>query len=193
MILEGIVTTTDPLGRCHAAVLGPHLEEGWLDRAGGLPRRLTLKPFRTAATHANLARLGEGVFHATDDALVIAKLVAGLPPPEAVPATAVRGFVLEGVCAAHEFRVVSRDLAGERGSFEAEVVASHTGRPFLGLNRGSHAVIEAAILVSRLGLIPREEIERQFVELARLVEKTGGEPERCGFALLARRLAEWPG
>jgi hypothetical protein len=39
----------------------------------------------------------------------------------------------------------------------------------------------------------REEIERQFVELARLVEKTGGEPERCGFALLARRLAEWPG
>jgi len=84
--------------------------------------------------------------------------------------------------------VEQADTASERGSFAAEVVATHVGRPFRGLNRAVHAVIEAAILVSRLGLISREAIAAEMEPLAVLVEKTGGRREREAFALLRGRL-----
>jgi hypothetical protein len=189
MILEGIVTTTAGDGSCHAAAMGPHIDEADLDLVSGRLARLALKPFATSSTFANLARHGEGVFHVTDDAAVIASLVLGESPPLATrPAERVQGFVLEDACVAHEFRVVASDTARERGSFVAEVVASHVGRPFRGLNRATHAVIEAAILVSRLGLISREEIAAQLVPLALLVEKTGGSREREAFAGLRGRV-----
>lgn len=188
MILEGIVTTRSANGVCHAAPMGPHIDEADVDVAAGGLRRLTLKPFATSTTFANLAAHGEGVFHVTDDAALIAGLVLGERLPLASrPASRVSGFVLEEACVAHEFRVIEADTASERGSFVAEVVASQVGRPFRGFNRAAHAVIEAAILVSRLGLIERAEIVRQLADLAVPVEKTGGEREREAFALLRER------
>jgi hypothetical protein len=188
MILEGIVTTVGPRGACHAAPMGPHIDEADIDAESGSLARLTLKPFATSSTFANLAAHGEGVFHVTDDALLFAKLVLGenLSLPTR-PAHVVRGFVLEEACVAHEFRVIEADTASQRGSFVAEVVASHVGRPFRGLNRAVHAVIEGAILISRLGLIEREEIARQLEPLAVLVEKTGGAAEREAFEMLRER------
>jgi hypothetical protein len=67
------------------------------------------------------------------------------------------------------------------------VVAEHAGRPFLGFHRAAHAVVEAAILVTRLHLVEPAEVRRQFAALAVLVEKTGGEREHEAFALLAAR------
>jgi len=67
-------------------------------------------------------------------------------------------------------------------------VTSTVGRPFRGINRATHAVVEAAILISRLGLIDRGEIARQLEPLAILVEKTGGASERAAFARLAARV-----
>lgn len=188
MILEGIVTTIAADGAVHAAPMGPHIDEADIDPGSGTLARLTLKPFATSSTFANLSALGEGVFHVTDNALLIAKLVLGENVSLATrPASEVQGFVLKDACVAHEFRVVDADTASQRGSFVAEVVASHVGRPFRGLNRAVHAVIEGAILISRLGLIEREEIARQLEPLAVLVEKTGGAAEREAFELLRER------
>ncbi len=189
MILEGIVTTTAADGSCHAAAMGPHIREEDMQREHARLRRLTLKPFATSSTFANLVRQGEGVFHVTDNASLIADLVLGNSPALKVrPATRVGGFVLEDACVAHEFRVVAAETSSERGCFEAEVVTSTVGRPFRGINRATHAVVEAAILISRLGLIDRGEIARQLEPLAILVEKTGGASERAAFARLAARV-----
>ena len=49
-----------------------------------------------------------------------------------------------------------------------------------------HAVIEAAILATRIAYLPIEEIRRQFLNLAVLIEKTGGPKERAAFDLVAR-------
>ena len=46
------------------------------------------------------------------------------------------------------------------------------------------SVVEAAILATRLHLLPLAEIEAKLRELAVLVEKTGGAQEREAFALL---------
>ncbi len=188
MILEGLVTTVDPAGRMHLAAMGPGVDED--ERAAGRLTRLRLRPFATSQTAANLLRTRCGVFHLTDDALLIARTVVGQvgASPAARPAEAVAGFVLEEACLAFEFELTTIDDSAERFDLEARVVAPHVGRPFLGFNRAAHAVVEAAILVTRLHLVDIAEIRRQFAALRPLVEKTGGAREREAFALLAERL-----
>jgi uncharacterized protein len=66
------------------------------------------------------------------------------------------------------------------------VVATHEGRPFVGLNRARHAVVEGAILVTRVHLLGADEVRRQLAELRVLVEKTGGTREHEAFGLLER-------
>jgi hypothetical protein len=189
MIIEGLVTTTDAAGRMHLAAMGPEVDAAAV--ASGRLERLVLKPFPTSQTAANLDRLPEGVFHVTDDALLVARVVVGAsePPPASRPATAVRGSLLEGVCRAYEFRVAHRDASQERIRLEVEVLAVHEGRPFMGFNRARHAVVEGAILVTRLHLLGAEEVGRRLRDLAVLVEKTGGPREHEAFRLLEARVA----
>jgi hypothetical protein len=66
------------------------------------------------------------------------------------------------------------------------VVRVHEGRPFVGLNRAKHAVVEAAILVTRVHLLGAEEIRRQMAALQPLVEKTGGSRERAAWEAIER-------
>lgn len=188
MILEGLVTTTDAAGLPHLAAMGPLVAEPEV-RAGRLTR-LVLRPFGTSQTATHLAALPEGVFHATDDVLLLARIVTGtLPgPPAARPATAVRGWVLADACRAWEFTVEAADRTGERQRLEARIVAEHGGRPFLGFNRAAHAVVEACILATRLHLVDAAEVARRVAELTPLVEKTGGAREREAFELVVARV-----
>jgi hypothetical protein len=184
MILEGLVTTLDPAGQMHLAAMGPWIDDE--ERAAGRITRLVLRPFATSQTAANLARHPEGVFHVTDDVLLLARVVAGRldRPPAARPATAIRGHVLATACHAYEFRVAAADGGAERPRLEAPVVLEHAGRPFLGFHRAAHAVVEAAILVTRLHLTGSAAVLRQLDELRPLVDKTGGPREQEAFAVL---------
>jgi hypothetical protein len=192
MILEGIVTTVDPAGQMHLAAMGPDVDEA--ERAAGRITRLRLRPFATSQTAANLRRTGCGVFHLSDDVLLLARTVVGQAgaAPAARPADAVAGFVLADASQAFEFELHSIDDSAERFEVEANVVATHGGRPFFGFNRAAHAVVEAAILVTRLHLLEAAEIRRRFAELEPLVAKTGGPRERMAFDLLRGRLDERP-
>jgi hypothetical protein len=189
MILEGLVTTTDPAGGLHLAAMGPAVDDR--ERQAGRISRLVLRPFPTSQTAANLLRSRVGVFHSSDDVLLLARVVAGqlIELPATRPAKAVAGFVLADACRTWEFEIDAIDDSGQRLHLEARVVAEHAGRPFLGFNRAAHAVVEAAILATRLHLIEAAEVARQFGELAVLVEKTGGVREREAFGLLAAVVA----
>jgi len=185
MILEGLVTTTTADGRLHVAAMGPWIEPR--ERAAGRLTRLVLKPFASSQTAANLARERCGVFQVSDDVLLLAKVVAGRldAPPPSRTADAVAGRMLSDVCHAWEFIVDTIDDSRERLEIAARVVAEHAGRPFLGFNRAAHAVVEAAILVTRVHLIGREDVGRRIEELRVLVDKTGGPREEEAFAVLA--------
>lgn len=182
MILEGIVTTVSPVGAVNIAPMGPLV--------GTEMDRLVLRPFRTAQTYRNLKAHGQGVFHVTDDVLLLAQAALGpvQPSPSLIPAKEVQGFVLQDACRYYEFVVRKLDDQEERTWIEADVV--HTGRlrDFFGFNRAKHAVVEAAILATRTAFLPMEEIVTEFDRLAVLVEKTGGEQEKQAFALLRRHL-----
>jgi hypothetical protein len=178
LVLEGLVTTRSPEGGPHLAPMGPHVDPDL--------GRFTLRPFPTAQTYRNLRAHGEGVFHVTDDVLLLARAAVGAvePPPAYRPADRVRGWVLADACRFFEFRVRSIDESEPRARVEVEVVGRGTLRDFFGFNRAKHAVLEAAVLATRLHLLPPAEVEAEHRRLAVLVEKTGGPAEREAFAFL---------
>jgi hypothetical protein len=183
MILEGIVTTVSAAGEINIAPMGPRVEPTM--------QRLLLKPFRTSRTYRNLREHPEGVFHVTDDVLLLAQAAIGLvaPLPPLIPAERVRGHVLRDSCRYYEFRADLIDDREERCQIDAVVVNSRRVRDFFGFNRAKHAVVEAAILATRVEFLPLEEIEGEFRKLNVLVDKTGGDQEQQAFALLRRHLA----
>ena len=177
-IVEGIVTTLNPDHSVNISPMGPIVDAPIC--------RLVLRPFRTSTTFQNLKRTGQGVFHITDDVELFAQAAVGqpVPLPQLTPATAVEGFVLAEACRWYSFRVASLDDSDERVQVVADTVAAGRIRDFLGFNRAKHAVIEAAILATRLQFIPAEELRADFARLASPVEKTGGAAELRAFRFL---------
>ena len=188
MILEGLITTRSPDGQPHLAAMGPEVDP--VELKAGRIETLVLKPFATSQTARNLAATPAGVFQVTDDVLLLARTVAGSGPrPDFLPAGGIEGWRLAEAPMALEFRVISADRSGERQRLVARVERVHQGRPLLGHVRARHAVVEAAILVTRLHMIPVPEIAARFAELRTLVEKTGGPEEQEAFSILTERVA----
>ncbi len=188
MILEGLITTMDAAGRMHVAAMGPEIDER--EVLSGTVKQLILKPFDTSQTAANLATHPAGVFHLCDDVLLLAKIVAGSQalPPACRPAATVQGWILDNACRSYEFLIEQADTSGQRARLVGRVVASHESRPFVGFSRAKHAVVEGAILISRLHLLGAEEVRRRLQDLAVLVEKTGGTQEHQAFQILQSRV-----
>jgi hypothetical protein len=105
-----------------------------------------------------------------------------MPPLDA--AHKITGQVLVDCCRWYEFTVASLDDSSERTNIVVDIV--HTGRrhDFFGFNRAKHAVLEAAILATRVHILPVPEMLIEFDRLAVPVDKTGGDREKEGFALL---------
>jgi uncharacterized protein len=70
MILEGIVTTTSSEDAVNIAPMGPVVDEAM--------ERFLLRPYQTAQTYQNLKYHPEGVFHVTDDVLLLAQAAIGV-------------------------------------------------------------------------------------------------------------------
>ena len=180
MILEGLLTTRTADGDVHIAAMGPEVMNS------RSMTHLILKPFQGSRTSSLLVSQPEGVFHLTDNVLLFAQAVTGVPynRPQTRPADSVNGWILEDACEAFEFRIEQADTTGERCRLHARIQKSHLIRPFRGFNRAAHAVIEAAILFSRLHLLDAEEVQSQLATLQSLVTKTAGEQERQAFDLI---------
>lgn len=185
MILEGIVTTLDSHGAINVAPMGPIVDESM--------STLLLRPFQSSTTYRNLKARPAGVFHVVDDVLLLARAAIGQleEPPETFAAQKVDGVVIRSACRWYEFEIESFDDVEERTRLTARVVYSGRLRDFFGFNRAKHAVLEAAILATRVDLLPRKDILAQFGSLRILVEKTAGPAEREAFELLSRYVDEY--
>jgi uncharacterized protein len=180
VIIETIVTTLDPQGAVNVAPMGVE----WADD------RLLIKPFLDTATFRNLRDTRCAVVNLTDDVRLFVRAAlfnAGAP---VIPATAVRGVVLEAACSWREVEVTSIDDTPPRSRIETRVVHRGQRGEFLGFNRARHAVLEATILATRLHLIPHDDVRKQIDSLAVLVEKTAGPREREGWDIVTAYVRE---
>ena len=177
------MTTVNEDGGANISPMGPIVDASM--------RELTLRPYQTSTTYQNLKRTGEGVFHATDNVLMLARSAVGAidPPPPMCRADAVDGYILEDACRWYALRVRSLDDSQQRTRVVADVVDRGWQREFFGLNRAKHAVVEAAILATRIEFLPADDILSQFESLQVLVDKTGGADEREAFRFLQQYVA----
>jgi hypothetical protein len=180
ILVEGIVTTLDDDGSPHIAPMGPIVDHAF--------SRLLLRPFRTSVTYRNLKRGREGVFHVTDDVELMARAAVGqvIELPRLEPATAVKGVLLSDACRWYAFRVETLDDREDRTTIVANVVERGRFRDFLGFNRAKHAVIEAAILATRIDFVEAQYILNELERLSAPVMKTGSHAERNAFEFLQR-------
>jgi hypothetical protein len=180
MIRECIVTTQNSAGAVHVAPLGL-IEEG---------EHLVIAPFRPSLTLDNLRENPYAVANYTDDVLVFAGCLTGRRDWPTRPATKVPGAVLEQTLAHAELEVVALTEDELRPRFRCAVVHEEMHRPFRGFNRAQAAVVEAAILVSRLHMLPAEKIEREIAYLQIAVDKTARPRERQAWEWLMERIVE---
>ncbi len=179
MIIESIVTTTNEDGSLNVAPMGPHVESDFA--------RFELRPYDTSTTYANLRRSRCGVLHVTDDALLIAQAAIGKVDVDSLatlPAESIQGSIIVDSVSWHEFQVDFLDESSSRAVCKCHSVRAGVGRSWLGFNRAKHAVLEAAILATRVSFLPVEEINGQLERLAIIVTKTGSPREHEAFELL---------
>ena len=129
MILEGLVTTISGDGLVNLAPMGPIVD--------GDMSTLVLRPYQSSATLANLMERPEGVFHVTDDVLLLARAAIGgvEPMPEMFEAEEVAGRVVAGACRWYEFRIEEADTSSERTTLTARIVHAGRIRDYFGLHR----------------------------------------------------------
>lgn len=180
MIRETIVTTLNPAGEVHIAPLGLIAEgDGWI-----------IAPFKPSTTLDNLRATSYAVANFTDDVLVFAGCLLGNRDWPTRPATAIPGVVLDAALAHAELKVEEVEEDELRPRFHCKIVFEASHGPFKGFNRAQGAVIEAAILTSRLHMLPREKIERELAYLQIAVEKTAGPREHEAWRLLVEKIED---
>lgn len=167
MIREAIVTTVDRDGKAHLAPLGLIEEgDGWI-----------VAPFRPSTTLDNLLSVPFAVANYTDDARIFAGLVTGRRDWPLVPTETASVPRLAMALAHAELSVAHMEDHAERPRFHCKVLRREQHAPFEGFNRARNAVLEGAILITRLRLLPREKVDREIAYLSIAIEKTAGPDE----------------
>jgi len=185
VLLEGLVTSLNSAGEWNLAPMGPIISGDF--------ERLILRPFKSSVTYRNLKQIPFGVFHITDDVLLIARSALDRlnSSPEFIKAQTIEGRVLKDCCRWYEFEIVACDDTTDRTRLEAKIVYQSRVRDFIGFHRARHAVLEATILATRLHLIAESEIRSQLKWLSSPVEKTAGPREQEAFEMVCDYVNDW--
>src|SRR5680860_780472 len=168
MIRECIVTTRGENGDAHVAPMGVHVRDN----------ALIIAPFRPSTTLENLLREGNACINYTDDVRVFAGCLTGRRDWPVHAADHIQGLRLAESLAHAEVEIARIDEDELRPRFHCKVVFEATHAPFRGYNRAQAAVLELAILVSRLDRLALDKIESEIEYLKIAIEKTAGPRER---------------
>ncbi len=180
-IFETVVTTVSPEGMTHIAPMGIQ-HEG---------EAVLLKPFKPSRTLDNVLATGAAVMNLTTDVRVFAGCITGRHDWPCVPAESVPGVRLAGALAHVELRLDAVRDDAQRPVLVMRRVCERTQAPFAGFNRAQAAVLEGAILVSRLGMLPRAKIDAEMAYLQIAIDKTAGTAEREAWGWLQVAVADY--
>jgi uncharacterized protein len=178
-IFETVVTTIAANGTPHVAPMGVRYRG----------ERIVLMPFKPSITHDNIVANGHAVLNLVTDTRVFAGCVTGRKLWPTLPAAQVPGVRLACALEHIELRLAERDDDAQRPVLKLDRVHAVRHAPFAGLNRAQAAVIEGAVLVSRLHMLPAEKVDIEMAYLQIAIDKTAGPDEREAWAWLREAVA----
>jgi hypothetical protein len=177
MIFETIVTTASLDGRPHIAPMGVRYADNGAT--------VLLMPFRPSTTLDNVLATQAAVVNLITDVRVFAGCVTRRATSwPTVPADRVSSVRLAESLGHLELKLTALEDDAQRPVLRMNVVRCVQHAPFIGFNRAQSAVIEGAILVSRLSMLPADKIDNEIAYLRIAIDKTAGDAERTAWAWL---------
>ena len=177
-ILETIVSTCNEDGSTYLAPMGIWVSDSFT----------ILAPFKPSTTLDNLKRTPYAVINRIDDVRVFAGCLSGRREWALRESKYVKAKRLEAALSHTEVKVVKTEEDALRPKLRTEILHEATHAPFNGFNRAQAAVIELAILVSRLDRLAREKILTEIAYLKIAIDKTAGSEELEAWSWLMERV-----
>ena len=184
MIFETIITTVDLAGEPHIAPFGVRYEDDLV----------VISPYKPSTTLDNILATKCAVMNLTDDVRVFAGAVTNRKIGElvsintALQTNRIKGFRLVDCLAHVELALIEVRDDATRPELIMQKMAEFNHKPFTGFNRAQAAVIELAVLVSRLHLLPKHKIMSEIEYLKIAIDKTAGEREIEAWAWLTEAI-----
>ena len=181
-IFETVVTTCSPAGAVHVAPMGVRYVDDIV----------VLKPFRPSTTLDNILASGAAVLNLLTDVRVFAGCVTGRrawPTVDAHLAGEPRAVRLAMAEEHVVLRLDTQDDDAQRPTLRLVRLRSERHAAWPGFNRAQAAVIEGAVLVSRLHMLPREKVASEMAYLQIAIDKTAGPYEHEAWGWLREAVA----
>ena len=170
LIYEAVITTCSATCEVHVAPMGVRY-------AAGDAGDVVLMPFKPSTTLCNIESTGHAVLNLVTDVRVFAGCVTGRRNWPTVPVPEVAGARL--ACALGHVALALIDVRDheQRPVLRLRRLREAQHAPFIGFNRAQAAVIEGAVLVSRLHMLPADKIDTEMRYLQIAIDKTAGPAE----------------
>lgn len=178
-IFEAVVTTVSAEGANHVAPMGVRYQSG----------RVVLMPFKPSTTLANILATGHAVLNIVVDGRVFAGCVTGRRAWPTLPAERIPGVRLAAALSHVELRLAEQADDPQRPVLRMERVHEVVHSVFPGLNRAQAAVVEGAVLVSRLHMLPAQKVDAEMAYLQIAIDKTAGAGEHEAWGWLREAVA----
>ena len=108
-----------------------------------------------------------------------------------MPANQIKGFRLANSLSHVELSLIEVREDAERPQLLLQTVETQHHAGFKGFNRAQAAVIELAVLASRLHLLPAEKIQSEMAYLQIAIDKTAGEREQEAWGWLVTKINQY--
>lgn len=179
VIFETVISTVAADGTPHVAPMGVRYRGA----------DVILMPFKPSTTLANIVAGGHAVLNIVTDTRVFAGSVTGRRSWPLEPAERVAGMRLACALSHVELRLAELQDDPQRPVLRMARVHEASHAPYLGFNRAQAAVIEAAVLVSRLHMLPPAKVDAEMNYLQIAIDKTAGPEEHEAWGWLTEAIA----
>ncbi|PPD52892.1 MAG: tetrahydromethanopterin synthesis protein [Methylotenera sp.] len=177
MIFETIITSINAAGAPHVTPFGVRYEGD----------HVLISPYKPSTTLTNILLCKQAVMNMTDDVRVFAAALTNRQAWQLQQANQVNGFRLANCLQHVELALIEVRDDAVRPQLVMQKIYAHHHRPFNGFNRAQAAVIEMAVLVSRLHMLPQEKIQSEIQYLQIAIDKTAGEHELLAWTWLLEK------
>jgi len=181
MIFETIITTINAESEPHVAPFGVRYEG----------ENVVISPYKPSTTLANILATQHAVMNLTDDVRVFAAALTNRQAWQLLPANKVKGFRLANCIEHVELALIEVRDDSVRPQLVMQKVHMQHHQAFKGFNRAQAAVIELAVLVSRLHMLSKEKIQTEMQYLQTAIDKTAGENELQAWSWLVGKVNQF--
>ncbi|KQW40468.1 DUF447 domain-containing protein [Rhizobacter sp. Root404] len=179
VIYETVVSTVAADGTPHVAPMGVRYRGA----------DVVLMPFKPSTTLANIVASGHAVLNIVLDTRVFAGSVTGRRSWPMQPTERIEGLRLACALSHVELALAELQDDAQRPVLRMARLFEASHAPFVGFNRAQAAVIEGAVLVSRLHMLPAEKVDAEMAYLQIAIDKTAGPEEHEAWGWLTEAVA----